>query len=181
MIGTLFTAFAAYGAASQFFGDVRDCGAGTSLFTVNSVALDPMNPVPGQNVTLSLDYTVPAGITVKGGQTEYDITWNYIPFDPSYEPLCQDIPCPLGPGQYRNKSTSLWPDSVSGYITSQMKWIDDANQLLLCVEISGQAGDLRRVALIPSPPETKSLVLVVDMEDDAVSYRKYLRGGMNVE
>jgi len=150
MIGTLFKALAFYRTTFRFYGEVRDCAAGTSVFTVNSVSLNPAAPVPGQNVTLSLDYTVPAGVTVTGGQTEYDITWNFIPFEPSYEPLCGDIPCPLGPGRYTNQSTSLWPDSVSGYVTSQMKWLDEGNKLLLCIEIAGQAGDKNRVALQPT-------------------------------
>jgi hypothetical protein len=159
MLTTLFKAYALYGATSQFFGEVRDCGAGTSVFTVNSVALDPISPVPGQNVTLSLDYTVPAGTTVVGGQTEYDITWNFIPFEPSYGPLCSDIPCPIGPGQYKNQTTSLWPASVSGYVTSQVKWLDEASRLLLCIEIAGQAGDKNRVALQPVPgAEEKQVV-----------------------
>lgn len=130
---------------------VSDCGAGASVFIVNSVDLNPVTPVPGQNMTLTLDYTVPFGTTVTGGQTEYDVTWNFIPLEPSFEPLCQDIPCPLGPGTYRNQSTSLWPDSVSGYITSQMKWLDEANNLLLCIEISGQAAPAQPAAASRAP------------------------------
>ncbi len=141
------------------------------MFTVNSVGLDPANPVPGQNVTLKLDYTVPAGVTVTGGQTEYDITWNYIPFDPSFEPLCQNIPCPLGPGQYQNQSTSVWPDSVSGYITSQMKWLDEGNKLLLCVEIAGQAETQEHADSVRSDTLNKQLV-------PYSYYRRSLRGGL---
>jgi hypothetical protein len=136
-------------------GAVSDCGAGTSVFKVNSVDLDPVSPAPGQNMTLTLDYTVPSGTVVAGGQTEYDVTWNFIPLEPSFEPLCQDIPCPLGPGTYRNQSTSLWPDSVSGYITSQMKWMDEAGNLLLCIEIAGQSASAPKQA---APQPEKVLV-----------------------
>lgn len=165
MLKSLFAAFSAYAStmsvyrAQQYhshreqFSTVEDCGAGSSIFKINSVTLDPPAPTPGQNMTLFLDYTVPDGVSVVGGQAEYDVTWNFIPLEPSVEPLCLDIPCPLGPGRYQNQSTSLWPDSVSGYITSQMKWFDEANSLLLCVEIAGQARDLRHVALVPWTPK----------------------------
>lgn len=139
-------------------GAVSDCGAGASVFTVNSVDLDPVSPTPGQNMTLTLDYTVPEGVVVTGGQTEYDVTWNFIPLEPSVEPLCQDIPCPLGPGMYRNQSTSLWPDSVSGYITSQMKWLDEAGNLLLCIEIAGQSAAAQLAPKQAAPQPEKVLV-----------------------
>ena len=112
----------------------------------------PANPAAGENVTLYLDYTVPDGITVTGGQTEYDVTYNYIPFSPSYEPLCQNIPCPLQAGRYSNASSSLWPSGLSGLLVTQMKWWDENQNLLLCVEMSGQTGNLRRVALALAPP-----------------------------
>ncbi len=174
MIGTLFKAFAFYGTTLRFFGGVSDCAPGASVFTVNSVSLEPAVPIPGQNVTLTLDYTVPDGVTVTGGETEYDITWNYIPFEPSYEPLCQDIPCPLGSGRYTNRSTSVWPDSVSGYVTSQMKWLNEAKEILLCVEISGQAGDPRRVALVQTPGiQAKQVVPYYHRHLRGYSYRDY--------
>lgn len=157
--------FLAYGVLTySLLTTVSDCGKSAAVFTVNSVETVPLNPVPGQNMTLMLDYTVPAGTTVTGGQAEYDITWNYIPFEPSYEPLCHNIPCPLGPGRYTNQSTSVWPDSVSGYITSQMKWLDEGNKLLLCVEVANQ------LASTLSDTQNKQLV-------PYSYYRRYLRGG----
>lgn len=161
---TLFALFGLSNAAPFLRGykalcSVNDCGAGKSVFTIQSVSLDPPTPVPGQDMTLTLDYTVPADTIVSGGETEYDITWNYIPFEPSYEPLCQNIPCPLGPGRYKNQSTSVWPDSVSGYIVSQMKWTDEAGRLLLCVEIANQAKSPASVDAVPSDIRNKQLVL----------------------
>lgn len=130
-----------------FFAAVRDCAPGNSVFEVNSVSLEPPTPVSGQNLTLFLDYTVPDGVLITDGTAEYDITYNYIPFTPSTEPLCQNIPCPLGPGRYQNSSTSVWPQDLSGLLVTELKWYDPAQNLLLCVEISGQVGDLREVAL----------------------------------
>ncbi len=148
MLGGFLSRIALLIATVPFFGSVQDCAPGESLFTITDLALDPVAPVAGQNITLHLGYEVPDGLTVKGGIAEYDVTYNYIPFSPSKEPLCSNIPCPLGPGSYQNASTSQWPDSLSGLLVSQMKWWDDQDRLLLCVEIAGQTGDLRQVALV---------------------------------
>ncbi len=128
---------------------VKDCGGGTGLFTINSLGLDPVSPTPGQEITLNLDYTVPEGLTVTDGTTRYDITLNFIPFSPSTNPLCQDIPCPLGPGHYVNATKSTWPSGVSGSFTSKMTWTDQDGQKLLCVAISGA---LQTPLLLAPPP-----------------------------
>jgi hypothetical protein len=147
MLSSLLTKVSFILATSKFYGGVRDCGAGKSLFTMNAISLTPANPVSGQNVTLHIDYTVPASVTVNGGTTQYDLTYNFIPFQPTYEPLCQNVPCPLGPGTYTNSSVSLWPSDISGRLTMKMRWFDLQNVLLQCVEISGQVGDPRKVAV----------------------------------
>ncbi len=117
---------------------VKDCSSGTSVFTVNAASLVPADPIPGQNVTLHLEYTVPPGVTVTGGQSTFAITYNFIPFSPTVEPLCQDIPCPLGPGSYSNNTVSMWPSGLSGTVVSTLKWQDtDANQLL-CISITAK-------------------------------------------
>lgn len=119
--------------------------AEVSLFRVNSVTISPSNPVPGQAIDLHLDYTVPDGIIIKDGTTTYDFTLNFVPLSPSSNPLCQDIPCPLGPGTYSNVSSSTWPSGVTGSFTSTMRWrkaVD--NTLLLCIKIAGRLGNLRK-------------------------------------
>jgi hypothetical protein len=120
---------------------VKDCGSSTSVFKIQGLGLTPTNPSPGQDVTLHLEYDVPAGTTVTGGTTTYAVTLNFIPFQPSTEPLCQDIPCPLGPGSYTNDTTSSWPSGVSGSFTSKMTWADEIGTQLLCVLISGSMSE----------------------------------------
>jgi ML domain len=168
MFGGFLSRLAVFLATVPFFGSVQDCAPGESLFTITELSLSPAAPVAGQNLTLHLGYEVPEGVSVLGGTAEYDVTYNYIPFSPSTEPLCSNIPCPLGPGTYLNESTSQWPDSLSGLLVSRMKWFDEQNSMLLCVEISGQTGnsgaespalgtppgsaDLRQVALVSQDP-----------------------------
>ena len=136
LISKLLLGVAALKNSTPLEATIANCGEGTSLFTLNSAAIDPINPNPGDKVALTLEYTVPTGVTIVDGTAQYDITWNYIPFAPSTEPLCQDIPCPLGSGNYVNTSYSDWPTGVSGLLVSQMKWLDVNAELLLCVEIS---------------------------------------------
>ena len=114
---------------------VRDCGAATSVFKINSVSLTPADPKPGEKVGLNLDYTVPSGVTVTGGQAKYDITYNFLPLSPTIEPLCQDIPCPLGPGTYLNTTYSTWPTGLSGTLNTKITWLDEVGTQLLCIGI----------------------------------------------
>jgi hypothetical protein len=117
---------------------VKDCSSGTSVFTVNAASLVPADPIPGQNVTLHLEYTVPPGVTVTGGQSTFAITYNFIPLSPTVEPLCQDIPCPLGPGSYSNNTVSMWPSGLSGTVVSTLKWQDTDAKQLLCISITAK-------------------------------------------
>lgn len=117
---------------------VKDCSSGTSVFTVNAASLVPTDPTPGQNVTLHLEYTVPPGVTVTGGQSTFAVTYNFIPLSPTVEPLCQDIPCPLGPGSYSNNTVSMWPSGLSGTVVSTLKWQDIDSKQLLCISITAK-------------------------------------------
>ena len=117
---------------------VKDCGSGKSVFTVNTMSLDPPNPAPGQRVGFTLDYTVPYNTTVTDGTTTYDVSYNFIPMSPTTQSLCSNVPCPLGAGRYVNTSYSDWPTGLSGTIKTRMKWLDPVGTLLLCSEISGK-------------------------------------------
>jgi len=116
---------------------LKNCNA-SSLFSLNSYSLSPASPSPGQDVVLNLGYTVPDGLVVSGGETVYQFTFNFIPLDPTTNPLCQDIPCPLGPGTYANATKSVWPSGISGSFTSTMRWMDGGDQNYLCLQIAGK-------------------------------------------
>lgn len=122
--------------STMFTASVKDCSSGSSLFTLNSASVTPDIPVAGDQVQLSIDYTVPEGLTVTDGTSEYAVTYNFMPFAPTIEPLCANVPCPLLAGSYKNDSVSTWPSGLSGTIVTQMKWYDLDRDLLLCVGIS---------------------------------------------
>lgn len=127
-------AFAAAAAAAT----IKDCGAGKSAFTINALSISPINPVAGKDVTVNLEYTVPTGMVITGGLTTYSVTYNFIPFSPTTEPLCRNVPCPLTAGIYTNHTTTQWPSGMSGSVVSRMTWADETNNLLLCIDVSGK-------------------------------------------
>lgn len=117
---------------------LKDCSSGTSVFTVNTMSLDPPNPAPGQQVGFTLDYTVPPSTVVTDGTARYEMTYNFIPLAPTIQPLCSNIPCPLESGRYLNTTYSMWPTGLSGTIMTRMKWLDTTGTMLICTEISGK-------------------------------------------
>ena len=89
----LFLALAALGCASS---TITDCGKGATKFAIDGLAYWPDPPIPGQNGTLSFLYTVPDGTeAITDGTAKYTFTLNGIPFTPSTDPLCDDVPALL--------------------------------------------------------------------------------------
>ena len=113
---------------------IRDCGVET-LFTVDSVSLTPLTPVPAENATIHLTYTVPIGYIATDGLVTYSFTYNFIPLNPVVEPLCSNIPCPLNPGTYSNTTLFQWPTGLSGSLSTTLRWTDILNVELLCLNI----------------------------------------------
>jgi hypothetical protein len=134
----LFVAFLGLAASRWTLKETKvvDCGTAKSVFTINALSLEPAQPVPGDNVSLHLDYSVPAGVTIDDGEARYAATYNFIPLTPTVEPLCKNIPCPLSAGSYSNTSYMLWPSGLSGNLVTKITWVDVNVQQLLCIQIS---------------------------------------------
>lgn len=115
---------------------VADCGGGKSLFTIQSLSLDPAQPAPNDNVSLHLEYAVPLSVTITGGEARYAGTYNFIPLTTTVEPLCANVPCPLSTGFYTNTSSMVWPSGLSGSLVSKITWVDTDSRLLLCMSIT---------------------------------------------
>ena len=117
---------------------LTNCGTAATVFKINSMSLVPVNPVPGELVTMNLDYTVPEGFVVNDGEAKYAITYNFLPLAPTIEPLCQNIPCPLGGGTYQNKTFSTWPSGVSGAVNTKITWTNEVGKQLLCIGLAAK-------------------------------------------
>jgi hypothetical protein len=115
---------------------VSDCGAGTSLFTIQQQSFSPSPPVAGQPYDYWFTYTVPDGVTVSGGTTKYSLTLNSIPFTPEIGDLCTQTSCPKVAGLWNESSTDTWPSGISGKIVTKLQWYDTAGTLLLCSQVS---------------------------------------------
>jgi hypothetical protein len=112
---------------------IRDCSSGTSVFKFLTASLTPDPVIRGQDATLSLSCQIPDGIAITGGTAQYGFTFNGIPFSPTTQDLCSQVACPLLPGLYSNSTTSPFPD-VGGKIITTIKWFDENDTLLYCLE-----------------------------------------------
>ena len=113
---------------------IKDCGKSSYLAKYVSGSLDPVTPIPGQNLTVTVNYDM-REITVTGGTVTYDYSWNYIPFEPTVDDLCSQTFCPKEAlMSYTETSTSVFPMDVSGYIVSTFEWADQNGNPVLCVE-----------------------------------------------
>ena len=112
---------------------VQDCSLSTSLFKIETLTFTPTSPTIGENTTLYLKFNNP-NLVVTDGFVTTSITYNFIPFNPSVEPLCSNTKCPIVSGFTEQYSSSPWPD-LSGSVTIRIVWTDlDGNQLL-CMQI----------------------------------------------
>jgi len=112
---------------------LRDCGSpATDQATITSMGFTPSNPLPGENTTLWVAYNLKTPIT--GGLATYSVTLNGIPFTPSSDDLCTQTVCPKSVGSYNETSSSLFPNSISGKVVTKIKWFDQDNLPVWCLE-----------------------------------------------
>ena len=114
---------------------LSNCAKDSSVFRLDSFALNPSDPKPGDDVSLFTQYTVPPGMIVYGGTVEYKATLNYIPVPTYSEPLCNTIECPIIPGAYTNATHMTWPTGVSGKVVTKVIWKGGDDETLLCLEV----------------------------------------------
>jgi len=130
---------AAAAAASAPVGTFRNCGSSSDTAKNLVISITPDSPKGGQEVTTIFNYDLSKQVT--GGKASYGFTFNGIPFSPTVDDLCADQaggccpdPCPLAVGAHENKSLSNFPSGVSGKIVTTIKWTDQDNAQILCVE-----------------------------------------------
>jgi hypothetical protein len=138
--GTMFALALALGFATVY-ASVTNCGP-KSVFQITELVLDPPNTVvAGQNVSLRLLYTSP--VQVDSGTITTSVTYNFIPLTPTFAPLCEFTPCPIGMGSHDGSSWFVLPTGVKGTITTKIVWTELAPQMeqqeLLCVSITMKA------------------------------------------
>lgn len=130
MIGRLLTFFAGCIAARA---SISNCGQG-SRFDVTTLALYPDPPIPGKQVDMTVQFTNP-GPEVTDGTATTSVTLNFIPFQPTVKPLCEDTQCPLVVGPNDRSTNSIWPETITGSVTSKIVWTAMDGSELLCISI----------------------------------------------
>ena len=113
---------------------IKSCSSTNSKFDLHSVSLTPDPPIRGQPVELSVDFMNP-GDTVLSGKVVTSLSLSYIPLPSQTTPLCEYTDCPIVFGEQIRTSKMVWPDSVSGRISSKMVWKDSSDNELLCIQL----------------------------------------------
>lgn len=121
------------------FATVSDCSNGASLFKLTSMSFSPDPTVPGQNSTLLLSMNVPEQINDASATATYSTTYNFIPFAPTVDSLCDvTIPCPIKIGVLDTYSTFPVDPTLSGSLQVKIEWKD--SRQLLCILIKTKVG-----------------------------------------
>lgn len=117
-------------ALSLLSGSIKDCSAPDSVAKVLSMGINPVNPKPGDNSTVWINYDLSKQVT--GGSIKYSYWVNFIPFTPETVDLCQQESCPLEPGVYNVSGSFIFPD-VSGRVEDKIEWFDENDTPIWCV------------------------------------------------
>jgi hypothetical protein len=117
---------------------VTDCGVSSSLFKIKSMSFSPDPTVPGVNSTLLLSMAVPEQIN--DGTATYAFTYNFLPFQPTVDPICQAVNCPILVGDLSTVSSYPILSDLSGSLNIKISWKDLNQRELMCVMIRTTAG-----------------------------------------
>ena len=141
MFGRLFQLLAAvsFGFATA---SIKDCSNGASLLQLTELSLAPSTPVRGQNLDMTVKFNNP-GSEITDGTVTTTVTLNFIPFQPTVEALCTNTQCPLVSGANDRSTNSVWPDNVSGSITSKIEWTAVDGTQLLCIQINAKIAEAK--------------------------------------
>lgn len=116
---------------------ITDCSDGDSIFEITELSFTPDPPIRGEDFYMILKFNNP-GEQITEGSVTSSVSLNFIPFQPTTKPLCDSTQCPIMPGSNDRSTSSVWPDTVSGIISSKIVWNTPDNFELLCIQISAK-------------------------------------------
>jgi len=120
---------------------IKDCDP-ASVFRPTELGLLPETPVAGQPVRMTVKFDNPGPVVTDGTATT-TLTYNFLPFSPTVEPLCANTACPLAEGPNDRSATTTWPTGLSGTLVSKSQWTGAEGQSLLCVQTTVKVGSPR--------------------------------------
>ena len=112
---------------------ITNCNTG-SRFELTDLALTPDPPIPGKQVGMTVHFINP-GPEVSDGTATTSVTLNFIPFQPTVKQLCEDTQCPIVTGANDRSTSSTWPETVTGVVSSKIVWTGVDGAELLCISI----------------------------------------------
>jgi len=130
----------------QINAKIVDCSNGDSILKITELGLSPDPPVRGKQVDMIVKFDNPSSEITEGSVTT-SISLNYIPFQPSTEALCSSTICPLISGLNDRSTNSVWPDSVSGIVSSKIIWKGLDGSELLCIQINSKVAAAQKKSL----------------------------------
>lgn len=117
------------------FASVSLCKDKRYLFDINSVSLHPSDKVvPGQIVTLNVNYTTPALITE--GTSKTTIRYHGFPLPPYTDSICNMARCPIQPGTHTFTYNLQYPYALPGRTKTNIIWYDSNATTFICLTIS---------------------------------------------
>ena len=115
------------------FASVSLCDKDT-LFNINSMTLNPSDKaVPGEIVTLNVNYTTP--VLVTAGTSKTTIRYHGFPLPPYKDSICNMIACPITPGTHTFTYQLQYPYSLPGRTKTNIIWYDSNATTLMCLTI----------------------------------------------
>lgn len=118
-------------------GGATACSDNGALAKNFVVTISNDQPAQGEQVTTTFDFDLDAPIS--GGTAYYSVTLNGLGPFTSNAPLCTETektgdPCPLAVGHHHE--VSIAENTVTGKVVTTITWMDPADALILCAQIS---------------------------------------------
>jgi len=115
---------------------MKDCSVGYHIGHIREMSIDPVAPIAGEWVHITVDYDLDSLVT--DGQAYYTASFNGFPLTPSVDSLCADFAntsssCPLaaGPVFYQNW-IQMGDGSIHGTLDASTSWSDQDGTPILC-------------------------------------------------
>lgn len=125
---------------------ISDCGTAPQ-FKITSQSFIPDTPKTGDNTTWTISFTVPENLDVTNvTSVNSGVINGFLPIDTSYTNICDQVGCPVEPGEYTITNWQIWPDGLAGTkVALKSQWVDQDDNELLCSKavIVGQRNSLR--------------------------------------
>lgn len=115
------------------YASIRDCSNGFSQFKLAALDFTPVSPKSGDMTVMTVQFNNP-GLPVTDGTVTTNVKYNFLPLEPSVDPLCSNTECPIVTGFNDRSTSNPWPN-IAGSINTKIVWTDVSGNQLLCIQL----------------------------------------------